>query len=196
MIKMNLILRGTLPFLNKKLLKHTFYDICQLEDENKERMKKAGVTVTKDEVNEYFDNLLERYPMVKDDMSEEAISYMLISEGAKLKEDNSLTDRNLILLYECKIMSYEHLANYILQEILQARYSYDVYYNGFRILYDFTKHYKLTDEDAIKYRETLNPEVRGEAIKFVRELTSMLANKNSIILKRILGLSEFKKEEK
>lgn len=196
MIKMNLILRGTLPFLNKKLLKHTFYDICQLEDENKERMKKAGVTVTKDEVNEYFDNLLERYPMVKDDMSEEAISYMLISEGAKLKEDNSLTDRNLILLHECKIMIYEHLANYILQEILQARYSYDVYYNGFRILYDFTKHYKLTDEDAIKYRETLNPEVRGEAIKFVRELTSMLANKNSIILKRILGFSEFKKEEK
>ena len=196
MIKMNLILRGTLPFLNKKLLKHTFYDICQLEDENKERMKKAGITVTKDEVNEYFDNLLERYPMVKDDMSEEAMSYMLISETAKLKEANALIDRDLILLHGCKIMIYEHLANYILQEILQARYSYDVYYNGFRILYDFTKHYKLTDEDAIKYRETLNPEVRGEAIKFVRELTSILANKNAIILKRILGLSEFKKEEK
>lgn len=54
MINKNLLLRGTLPFLNKKLLKHTFYDICDLEDENKERMKKAGITVTKDEVNEYF----------------------------------------------------------------------------------------------------------------------------------------------
>ena len=93
MINKNLILRGTLPFLNKKLLKHTFYDICDLEDENKERMMKAGITVTKDEVNGYFNNLLERYPMVKEAMTEEAVSYMLISEGAKLKKDNSLADR-------------------------------------------------------------------------------------------------------
>lgn len=73
MINDKLILRGTLPFLNKKLLKHTFYDIYKLEDENKERMKKAGITVTKDEVNKYFNNLLERYPMVKDDMSQELL---------------------------------------------------------------------------------------------------------------------------
>ena len=196
MINKNLILRGTLPFLNKKLLKHTFYDICELEDENKERMKKAGITVTNDEVNEYFKNLLERYPMVKEDMSEEAVSYMLISESAKLKKDNALTDRELILLHECKIMSYEYLANYILQEILQARYTYDVYYNGFRILYDFTKHYKLTDEDAIKYGESLNPEVKERAVMFIKDITSVLANKNAIILKRILGLSKLKKEEK
>ena len=192
----NLMLRGTLPFLNKKLLKHTFYDICDLEDENKERMKKAGITVTKDEVNEYFNNLLERYPMVKEAMTEEAISYMLISEGAKLKEENSLTDRDLILLHECKIMSYEYLANYILQEMLQARYSYDVYYNGFRILHDFIEHYKLTDEDAIKYGETLNPEIKEKAVMFIKDITSMLANKNAIILKRILGLTKLKKEEK
>ena len=196
MINKNLILRGTLPFLNKKLLKHTFYDICELEDENKERMKKAGITVTNDEVNEYFKNLLERYPMVKEDMSEEAVSYMLISESAKLKKDNALTDRELILLHECKIMSYEYLANYILQEILQARYTYDVYYNGFRILYDFTKHYKLTDEDAIKYGESLNPEIKEKVVMFIKDITSVLANKNSIILKRILGLSKLKKEEK
>lgn len=196
MINKNLILRGTLPFLNKKLLKHTFYDICDLEDENKEHMKKAGITVTKDEVNEYFNNLLERYPMVKEDMSEEAISYMLISEGAKLKEDNSLTDRDLILLHECKIMSYEYLANYILQEILQARYTYDVYYNGFRILYDFTKHYQLTDEDVIKYGETLNPEIKEKVVMFIKDITSVIANKNAVILKRILGLSKLKKEDK
>ena len=196
MINKNLILRGTLPFLNKKLLKHTFYDICELEDENKERMKKAGITVTNDEVNEYFKNLLERYPMVKEDMSEEAVSYMLISESAKLKKDNALTDRELILLHECKIMSYEYLANYILQEILQARYTYDVYYNGFRILYDFTKHYKLTDEDAIKYGESLNPEIKEKVVMFIKDITSVLANKNAIILKRILGLSKLKKEEK
>lgn len=196
MINKNLILRGTLPFLNKKLLKHTFYDICELEDENKERMKKAGITVTNDEVNEYFKNLLERYPMVKEYMSEEAVSYMLISESAKLKKDNALTDRELILLHECKIMSYEYLANYILQEILQARYTYDVYYNGFRILYDFTKHYKLTDEDAIKYGESLNPEIKEKVVMFIKDITSVLANKNSIILKRILGLSKLKKEEK
>ena len=196
MINKNLILRGTLPFLNKKLLKHTFYDICKLEDENKERMKKAGITVTNDEVNEYFNNLLERYPMVKEDMSEEAVSYMLISESVKLKKDNALTDRELILLHECKIMSYEYLANYILQEILQARYTYDVYYNGFRILYDFTKHYKLTDEDAIKYGETLNPEIKEKVVMFTKDITSVIANKNAIILKRILGLSKLKKEEK
>ena len=196
MINKNLILRGTLPFLNKKLLKHTFYDICELEDENKERMKKAGITVTKDEVNEYFNNLLEKYPMVKEDMSEEAVSYMLISEGAKLKKDSSLADREWILLHECKIMSYEYLANYILQEILQARYTYDVYYNGFRILYDFMKHYKLTDEDAIKYGETLNPEIKEKVVMFIKDITSVIANKNEIILKRILGLSKLKKEEK
>lgn len=196
MINKNLLLRGTLPFLNKKLLKHTFYDICDLEDENKERMKKAGITVTKDEVNEYFNNLLERYPMVKEAMSEEAISYMLISEGAKLKDENSLTDRDLILLHECKIMSYEYLANYILQEMLQARYTYDVYYNGFRILHDFIEHYKLTDEDAIKYGETLNPEMREKTAMFIKDITSVLANKNAVILKRIIGFNKSKKEEK
>jgi hypothetical protein len=196
MINKNLILRGTLPFLNKKLLKHTFYDICDLEDENKERMKKADITVTKDEVNEYFNNLLERYPMVKEDMTEEAISYMLISEGAKLKKDNSLADREWILLHECKIMSYEYLANYILQEMLQAKYMYDVYYDGFRILYDFTKHYKLTDEDAIKYGETLNPEVRDKTAMFIKDITSVLANKNAVILKRIIGFSKPTKEDK
>ena len=187
MINKNLLLRGTLPFLNKKLLKHTFYDICKLEDENKERMKKAGITVTNDEVNEYFNNLLERYPMVKEDMSEEAVSYMLISESAKLKKDNALTDRELILLHECKIMSYEYLANYILQEMLQAKYMYDVYYNGFRILYDFVEHHKLTDEDAVKYGETLDKEVKERAVMFIKDITSVLANKNAIILKRILA---------
>ena len=196
MINKNLILRGTLPFLNKKLLKHTFYDICELEDENKERMEKAGIIVTKDEVNEYFNNLLEKYPMVKEDMSEEAVSHMLISEGAKLKKDNSLADRDLILLHECKIMSYEYLANYVLQEILQARYTYDVYYDGFRILYDFTKRYKLTDEDAIKYGETLNPEIKEKVVMFIKDIASVIANKNVVILKRILGLSKLKKEEK
>lgn len=196
MINKNLILRGTLPFLNKKLLKHTFYDICKLEDENKERMKKSGITVTNDEVNEYFNNLLERYPMVKEDMSEEAVSYMLISEGAKLKKDSSLADRELILLHECKIMSYEYLANYILQEMLQAKYMYDVYYDGFRILYDFVEHHKLTDEDAVKYVETLDKEVKERAVMFIKDITSVLANKNAIILKRILGLSKLKKEEK
>lgn len=196
MINKNLILRGTLPFLNKKLLKHTFYDICKLEDENKERMKKSGITVTNDEVNEYFNNLLERYPMVKEDMSEEAVSYMLISEGTKLKKDNSLADRELILLHECKIMSYEYLANYILQEMLQARYTYDVYYDGFRILYDFVEHHKLTDEDAVKYGETLDKEVKERVVMFIKNITSVLANKNAIILKRILGLSKLKKEEK
>lgn len=120
---------------------------------------------------------------------------MLISEGAKLKKDNSLTDRDLILLHECKIMSYEYLANYILQEILQARYSYGIYYNGFRILYDFVTHYKLTAEDVIKYEETLNPEVKGNAVKFIRELTSMLANKNAIILKRIIGFNKTEEEK-
>ncbi len=134
MINKNLLLRGTLPFLNKKLLKHTFYDICDLEDENKERMKKAGITVTKNEVNEYFNNLLERYPMVKEAMTEEAISYMLISEGAKL--------------------------------------------------------------NAIKYGETLNPEVREKTAMFIKDITSVLANKNAVILKRIIGFSKTTKEDK
>lgn len=196
MINKNLRLRGTLPFLNKKLLKHTFYDICELEDENKERMKKAGITVTQDEVNEYFNNLLERYPMVKEDMSEEAISHMLISEFSKLKKVNTLIDGELILLHECKIMSYEYLANYILQEILQARYSYDTYYDGFRILYDFNKHYSLSDEDAIKYVETLDKGVIERVEMFIKDIVSVLADKNAIILKRILGLSKLKKEDK
>ena len=196
MINKNLILRGTLPFLNKKLLKHTFYDICQLEDENKERMKKAGITITKEEICEYFNNLLERYPMVKEDMSEEAISHMLISEFSKLKEVNALIDGELILLHGCKIMSYEYLANYILRDILQVKYSYELYYEGFRTLYDFAKHYSLSDEDADKYRETLNKESKQRKIMFIKDITPVLANKNVIILKRILGLSKPKKEEK
>ena len=196
MINKNLILRGTLPFLNKKLLKHTFYDICELEDENKERMKKAGITVTKEEVNEYFNNLLERYPMVKEDMSHDAMSYMLISEMGRLKKANALTDRDLILLHGCKIMVYEYLADYILHDILQVRYSYELYYEGFRILYDFVKHYSLSDEDADKYRETLNEESKQRMIMFIKDVTSVLANKNAIILKRILGLSKPKKEDK
>ena len=196
MINKNLMLRGTLPFLNKKLLKHTFYDICELEDENKERMKKAGITITKEEICEYFNNLLERYPMVKEDMSEEAVSYMLICEFSKLKEANALIDGELILLHGCKIMSYEYLANYVLQDILQVKYSYELYYEGFRILYDFTKHYSLSDEDADKYRETLNEESKQRMIMFIKDVTSVLANKNAIILKRILGLSKPKKEDK
>ena len=196
MINKNLILRGTLPFLNKKLLKHTFYDICELEDENKERMKKAGITVTKDEVNEYFGNLLERYPMVKEDMSHDAMSYMLISEMGRLKKANALTDRDLILLHECKIMVYEYLADYILHDILQVRYSYELYYEGFRMLYDFVKHHSLSDEDADKYRETLSEESKQRMIMFIKDIESVLASKNAIILKRILGLSKPKKEEK
>ena len=196
MINKNLILRGTLPFLNKKLLKHTFYDICELEDENKERMKKAGINISKEEICEYFNNLLERYPMVKESMSEEAISHMLISEFSKLKKANALIDRELILLHGCKIMSYEYLANYILQEILQARYSYDTYYDGFRILYDFNKHYSLSDEDAIKYVETLDKGVKERVEMFIEDIVSVLADKNAIILKRILGLSKLKKEDK
>ena len=92
-------------------------------------------------------------------------------------------------------MSYEYLANYILQEMLQARYTYDVYYNGFRILYDFMKHYKLTDEDAIKYGETLNPEVRGKTTMFIKDITSVLANKNAVILKRIIGFNKTKEDK-
>lgn len=195
MTKMNLMLRGTLPFLNKKLLKHTFYDICELEDENKERKKKAGVTVTDDEVNEYFNNLLRKYPMVEEDMGHEAMSHMLICEMSKLKESNTLTDKDLILLHECKIGVYRYMANYILQDMLRARYSYDVYYNGFRILYDFVTHHELTDEDAIKYGETLNPEVRGKVAMFIKDITSMLANKNAIILKRIIGFNKTKEEK-
>ena len=196
MINKNLILRGTLPFLNKKLLKHTFYDICDLEDENKERMKKAGITVTKDEVIEYFNNLLEKYPMVKEDISQEAISYMLINEMKRLKKENVLTDRDLILLFGCKIMAYEYLANYVLQDILQVRYSYELYYEGFRILYDFVKHYALVDEDVDEYRETLNEESKQRMIMFIKDIESVLASKNAIILKRIIGFSKYTKEDK
>lgn len=128
MINKNLILRGTLPFLNKKLLKHTFYDICDLEDENKERMKKAGITVTKEEVNEYFNNLLERYPMVK----------------------NELNKRTLIILNTLMVENYRKATNFILEEIFHIKRLDDVIEKAFRELYNFTLAYMNDETDAIE----------------------------------------------